>query len=39
MSGWRRRSEDMEGICEYSEQIVADCRQCVVLQRWGWASG
>ena len=30
---------DVEGSCEYTEQAVADSRQGVVLQVWGWARG
>jgi hypothetical protein len=37
--GWRRRPADMEGICEYIEQEVADSPQVVVLKLGGWEGG
>ena len=32
-----RTASNMESNCEYIEQAVADSRQGVVLQLWGWS--
>jgi len=37
--GCRRRPPDTEGSCENIEYVVAESRQVVVLQLWGWAVG
>jgi len=40
-TAWRMEetAADTEGSCEYIEEAVADNRQGVVLQLWGWARG
>jgi hypothetical protein len=37
--GSRRRPPDMKGSRKYTEQAVADSRQGVILQLWGWGEG
>jgi hypothetical protein len=34
--GWRRRPPNMDGSCEYIWKSVANSREGVVLQPWGW---
>jgi hypothetical protein len=34
--GWERRPTVLQGICEYSEQAVANGRQGMVFQLEGW---
>jgi len=37
--GWRRWPPDVEGSCIYTQKVIMDSQQGVVLQLGGWTRG